>query len=240
MDSQLNDYRKIWESKSVLRAVYRDYYSRITNYCNDGLTLEIGGGSGNLKDSLNEVISVDILYAEWLDVIADAQLLPFKSDTFQNIILFDVLHHIQYPKQFLSEASRVLLPGGKIIILEPAITPVSWFFYNFIHHEPVLLKCNPLIDGEIDPNRDPYMSNQAIPSLLFGKYQSEFNKYFPELIISHKELLSLLAYPLSGGFKKWSLITKSLVKPLLNLENLLAPLLGHIMGFRLFIVLQKS
>lgn len=50
------DYRAIWQSKPVLRAVYRDWYARMTARCAPGRTLEIGGGSGNLKAFPPEVV----------------------------------------------------------------------------------------------------------------------------------------------------------------------------------------
>jgi hypothetical protein len=51
--------------------------------------------------------------------------------------------------------------------------------------------------------------------------------------------LSLLAYPLSGGFKPWSLLPSALVGPLLALENKLAHVLGGLMAFRMLVVVEK-
>ena len=240
MKANISNFRDIWNDKPVLRKVYFDYYKQIINACTNGNTLEIGGGSGNLKEHIEGLISIDIQEANWLDVVADAQCLPFKTNSINNIILFDVLHHIQFPKFFFSEASRILRPDGRIIILEPGITPISWLFYNFIHQEPVLLNANPLEDGIITSERDPYEANQAIPTLLFGQYRNEFEKLFPEFRIELKKNISLLAYPLSGGFKKWSLISEGMVSPILKLENKINFLLGKIMGFRLYVVLQKK
>ena len=42
-------YRAIWRKKPALRAVYGDIYRRIDARRRPGRTLEIGGGSGNLK-----------------------------------------------------------------------------------------------------------------------------------------------------------------------------------------------
>jgi hypothetical protein len=50
----------------------------------------------------------------------------------------------------------------------------------------------------------------------------------------------LFAYPLSGGFKPWSLIPQALVRPVLALEDALLPVLGPVMGFRLLIVIEKQ
>jgi hypothetical protein len=39
-----------------LRAIYRAYYEEIRARCRPGQTLEIGGGSGNLKNFMPAVI----------------------------------------------------------------------------------------------------------------------------------------------------------------------------------------
>ncbi len=111
----LNEHRIVWQDKPVLRAIYADFYRRIIAACRPGLSLEIGGGSGNLKDFASEVISTDVVPTPWLDAAADAQALPFGEESFTNIVMVDVLHHIERPRRFFAEAERVLRPGGRII-----------------------------------------------------------------------------------------------------------------------------
>ncbi len=144
----------------------------------------------------------DILPAAWLDSVCDAHSLPFADACFDNIVMFDVLHHLQRPALFFAEASRVLRPGGRVVMLEPAITPISHVFYAKFHPEPVDMTEDPLSEGSIDPDRDPYDSNQGIPSLLFGNAarRSVFESRFPEFSIMTTQHLALFAYPLSGGF----------------------------------------
>ena len=80
-----------------------------------------------------------------------------------------------------------------------AITPVSSLFFRLLHHEPVDMRVDPLADIASDKVRDPYDSNQAIPTLLFGRYRQAFAVHFPALKVKEKRWMSLLAYPLSGG-----------------------------------------
>ena len=95
-----------------------------------GLTIEIGGGIGNLKHRLPQVIATDVQFARWLDCVADAQHLPFASDVIANIVMVDVLHHVEFPMLFFREAERVLRAGGRIVMVEPAITWGSTLFYR--------------------------------------------------------------------------------------------------------------
>ncbi|MBM3632906.1 MAG: class I SAM-dependent methyltransferase [Alphaproteobacteria bacterium] len=235
----LQDHREIWQKKPVLKAIYHDFYQRVVKSSVSGSTLEIGGGTGNLKEYLPQVISTDIISSPWVDCVCDAQSLPLREGSLSNIVAIDVLHHIERPVRFFNEAAYLLRPGGRIILLDPAITPLSWFFYHFIHEEPVLLKSNPLEDGPLSATRKPFDANQAIPSLLFGKYKHSFSELFPDLQIIENSFISLWCYPLSGGFKPWSLIPSFMVKSLLKFERKIEPYLGRFFGFRLFIVLEK-
>ena len=236
------DYRAIWQSKPVLREVYQGWYQRMAALCRAGWTLEIGGGSGNLKAFAPDVVSTDVLAADWLDAVCDAQRLPFADDSFDNIVMLDVLHHLERPVRFFEDASRVLKSGGRVVMLEPGITPVSNLFYRAFHHEPVDMAVDPFADGPIDQARDPYDSNQAIPTLLFGKalYREAFEGRFADLTVARADWLALIIYPLSGGFRPWSLVPAALVRPLSRLEDALALLFGSVFAFRLLVVLEKA
>lgn len=235
----LENHLKIWQKKPVLKAIYHDYYDRIVKSSLDGVTLEIGGGTGNLKDYLPDVISSDIIQSPWLDCVCDAQAIPLAEQSLSNIVAIDVLHHIERPARFFQEAIRVLQPGGRIILLDPAITPFSWFFYHFIHEEPVVLGADPMEDGPLSQDRKPFDANQAIPTLLFKKFKKSFLTRFPDLNVVDISFISLWCYPLSGGFKPWSIIPFFLVESMLKLERKLEPYLGSFFGFRLFVVLEK-
>lgn len=185
------------------------------------------------------MVTSDITRAAWLDLVADAQTLPFKSGVFSNIVMFDVLHHVDVPRAFLAEAQRVLIPGGRIIMVEPAITPLSWFFYHFVHQEAVDLSADPLLERTPNLNKDPYFANQAVPTLLVTRHTQRLTLIFPKLRVCHVHWLSLFAYPLNGGFKSWSLIPYSLIGPVLRFEDIVAGIIGRLLGFRVLIAIEK-
>lgn len=236
----LSGYRAVWERKPVLRALYNDLFDRIAKATVEGVTLEIGGGIGNLKEKVAGLISSDIQFAPWLDLVADAQKLPFPADALSNIVMLDVLHHLEFPALLFREAARVLRPGGRIVMVEPGMTPGSTWFFRALHHEPVDMGADPLAEGQPSRDRDPYHSNQAIPTLLATRYRDAFHAKFPDLSIREVRWFSLVAYPFSGGFKTWSLISTSVALRVLALEKLLEGVLGRFFGFRLMLVIEKK
>lgn len=235
----IDEHRRTWDIKPVLQAVYADYYHKMRSQCVNGRTLEIGSGSGHMAAFLPDVISLDIQYAPWLSTVADAQALPFADGSFSNIVLLDVLHHLPVPRIFLSEAARVLRPGGRLIMIEPEITPVSFLFLSALHPEPVRLSAEPL-SGAPQSNPDPEDANQAIPHLIFRRHGDRLASVIPDLRLRHLSRMSLWAYPLSGGFRSWCLLPAAFVKPLLKLETWLMPLLGPLAAFRLLVVMERK
>lgn len=243
---KLAAHRAAWASKPALRLIYRDFHRRLLDACPEGPVLEIGGGSGHLKESAGDraLCSIDILPSPWTDAVADAGRLPFAERAFAGIVLLDVLHHLPEPARFFGEAARLLRPGGRLALIEPGITPLSGPVYRLLHEEPVDMAADPLADASADPlsSADPFDSNQAIPTLLFTRPDRirAFHARFPELRLVRAEWLSLFAYPLSGGFKPWSLIPAALAAPLLRVEDRLLPTLGRTLAFRLFVVLERT
>ena len=233
-------YRQMWERKPSLRAVYGDIYQRILNVAAPGLILEIGGGSGNFKSFAPQTVSTDIVSAPWLDAVCDAQRLPFASGTFGNVVMVDVLHHIEYPQRAMNEFARVLRKGGRLVFCEPATTPLSGVFYKLFHEEPVDMSADPLKDGAITADKNPWDSNQALPTLLTGRYRAQTQKAVPELTLRSLDRFSFIGYPLSGGFKPWSLLPAGMAPALLRAEWSARKLFGPLAAFRLLAVYEKN
>jgi len=232
-------HRDIWSKKPVLRQIYGDYYTRILDNCVPGRTLEIGGGSGNFARQRDDVISVDVQQLPWLDAVADAHALPFADACFANIVLVDVFHHLGRPWDFLDEVRRTLRPGGRMVMVEPAITPISWFIYHYMHPELVDMKADPLGEGAPLSTDEPFSSNQAIPTLVFEKHRERFIADYPELQLLQCMRFGLLSYPLSGGFRPWSLLPARGAGPLLRLEAAIEGFVAPVMAFRLLVVVER-
>jgi len=223
----------------MIRKLYRKWYQFISNALRSGKILELGGGSGNLKESFPEAISSDIVFVPWLDAVMDAHALPFKAETLDNIVLFDVLHHLNTPRFFFYEAERVLRPKGRIIMLEPYVSWVSFLIYRFLHAEGMKWHVDPLTVEPSEGFKDPFHGNQAVPTLLFEKHSKRFCQTFTHLKIIRQLKMDFLIYPLSGGFHNPSMCPDKLYDWLHAVERLLHPLRSFL-AFRIFVVIEKK
>jgi len=63
-------------------------------------------------------------YGSKPDVYGDALTLPLASESFDVVIMIDVLEHINDTQRLLQQIHQVLKPGGKAIIALPFLYPV--------------------------------------------------------------------------------------------------------------------
>ena len=241
MDQRQIAHRGVWEQKETIRLLYWDFHRRLLDSCPAGRVLDIGGGTAHIKDVRPDIVSTDILLFPGIDVVADAHRLPFPDESFMGVVMLDVLHHLERPIEFLEEASRVLKPGGRLAMIEPAMTTLARRFYDYFHAEPVDMDADPFADVAINPDRDPFDANQAIPTLLFATSAAcrRVEEVIPSLRVRSVDWLSLFAYPMSGGFQSWSLMPAALVGPLLAFEEKVPEAVRRQIAFRMMVVLER-
>lgn len=113
-----------------------------------GKLLDIPAGEGALAQSLADlgfsVICCD-LYPEMFKLpeipISQGNLdekLPFEDSEFDFIVCVEGLEHIERPANAIREFSRVLRPGGKLIVSVPNIMNIEerlkWLFFGYTSH----------------------------------------------------------------------------------------------------------
>ena len=93
----------------------------------------------------------------------------------------------------------------------------------------------------VNPDRDPFDANQAVPSLLFAEApaRQRVEQRIPSLRVRSVDWHSLFAYPLSGGFQDWSLLPSSWVAPMLAFERGLPGSIRRHLSFRMTVVLER-
>ncbi len=216
---EIQENRELWKRKPLLRKVYSQFYREITRRLNPalpGLIVELGSGMGNVKEHIPRCITTDIFPNPWLDRVENAYHLSFNRGELGHLILFDVWHHLQYPGTALEEFSRVLAPGGRIILFEPAMGLIGRVVFGHFHHEPLGLKDEiqwNAPDG-ISETESAYYAAQGNASRVFGS--AAFHDALRLWRIREVKYFSGLAYVASGGFRGPQLYPEQLW-PCLNL-----------------------
>ena len=235
----LRDQRRAWDTRPFLRALYGEWFAEIADLLapGDGPTVELGCGIGAFKEFRPSTTATDVIPTPWTDAVVDAEALPYDSGTVRNLVAVDVVHHLPRPARCLDEAARVLRPGGRFVMVEPYCSPVSARLYGAFHHERTDLDVDPFADQD-QSSGAPFDSNQALPTLLFWRRLSEFERRYPELAVVARRRFALVRYPLSGGFTKRPLLAPRLRGPAARLERALAPL-APIAAFRCLVALER-
>lgn len=112
------------------------YYAAIREHAH-GRLLDLGCGHvpyyGMYSNLVTETVCVDWHNTyhknELLDAVVDLNRpLPMDSNSFDTVLLTDVLEHLARPFELMAEVSRVLRPGGKLIVGVP--------FLYWLHEQP--------------------------------------------------------------------------------------------------------
>lgn len=235
----LDQHRVLWEKKTVTRYLYNKWYRDIQEVLVPGPTVELGAGTGNFKEFMPSAISSDIVFCEWLDVVNDAMALPYRDGSVGNFVLIDAIHHVKRPIAVIDEMQRCLKKGGRIVILDVYISPLSYLYYNFLHKEDVDLSVDVFDMEDDDIEKAPFSSNQAIATLLFFKGIERFKRRYPRLKVLRKEVRDFMLYPLSGGFEGRQLVPFSMTGFLELVDRWGLKIFGSKVAARCLVVLEK-
>jgi len=153
--------RRIWESFGSTADKRADYLWRLylraaTERC-EGKYLDIGCGLGRnaiaFGEDCHSIHCLDINSEDLKKCQAafrlkgvnnvsfyqgDAQALPFKDATFGRVSMISVIEHVACQDRAVQEASRVLKPGGELILQVP-----NKYFFVDLHTGIPLLYCFP-------------------------------------------------------------------------------------------------
>ena len=88
--------------------------------------------------------------------------------------------------------------------------------------------------------KDPFASNQAIPTLIFGRDKGRaFERKFPQLAVVRVERTAGLSYPASGGFSHAPFVPAPLWRGWFYLENRLPEFVFRGFGFRIIVEIER-
>jgi SAM-dependent methyltransferase len=234
----LREHERAWNERPLLRRIYRDWFELMASRLSDveGPTVELGAGLARFREVVPDVVETDVEPTPWSDAVVDAAAMPYEDGSVANLALLDVYHHLADPAGFLDEARRVLAPGGRVVLLEPHCSPVSSLAYRLLHHEEVDFGGDGFTPAVSDV---PLEGNIAQATAAFFRHADELARRWPELALVERRRLSLIVYPLSGGFSKRPLLPAAAYKPLSAVERVLTPLLAPVAAFRVLVVLER-
>lgn len=165
--------------------------------------LEIGSGTSPLKRFFPTVITSDILQLDYLDFVFDCHEIAshnlIEDHSLDVVTLTNVLHHLRDPIRFLRGATQKLRPGGRVVMVEPFVSAMSYPLYKCLHHEPVDLTVDkPMLSAIEGPLST---SNQAIPYLIFCRRREWLQQLDGHYDISATKIsyYTALSYMATGG-----------------------------------------
>ena len=241
---RLHEHRRLWSSKPVLARVYAPWFDALLAAAPHGArVLEVGAGPGFLEEGARgrrhdlRWFASDLHAAPWNDLAADAGRLPLAPASVDAVLGLDVLHHLADPAAFFRESARALRPGGRIALVEPWITPLSWVVYRFFHQE----HCRLSVDAWRPfpgAGKDSFDGDAAVPWKIVRATQEAAWRELG-LLAPRAVRLNAFGYLLSLGFRPASLLPASLTGPVAALDRAtrwLAPLTA----LRAVIVWEKA
>jgi len=230
-NEQLERHLAIWQTKPALRLVYAVWFDLLLEQLPRGaVTLEIGAGMGAFAAHARarrpdlRWIATELAVTSWNEVVADALRLPLREATIDAVVGLDVLHHLARPRWFFTEAARVLRPGGRLALVEPWVTPLSFLIYRFFHQESCVFSdpWKPFAaTGDI--RKEAFDGNAAVLNLVVRRTAMDDwvrLGFAPPRV----RLINGLAYLMTLGFRKTSLLPAPAAPTAIRLDHWLQPL----------------
>lgn len=221
-------HARVLQRKRLLRGVFRDFHRSFVALGErffapgPGLHLELGAGISPIRDTYSHVLATDLLPGPRLDLVLDAQEMALENGSVRALYGQNCFHHFPDPERFFVEATRVLAPGGGIVLIEPYYGAFArLLFPKLFASEGFDMRME---SWRLDQDGPMTGANQALSYLIFVRDHARFERTFPDLSVVHLEPLpNWVRYLLSGGLNFRQLAPDWAERPLRGLEAVLSP-----------------
>lgn len=243
-DEMLSIHSKVLYEKPMMKEVFSEFYDtcisldeKYFSNCK-GKRVEIGAGVSFFKKKYPEIISTDIKKAENLDMVVDAQNMPFENNSIRAIYGINCFHHLPNPNLFFNELDRVLEKGCGCILIDPYYGTVAKRFYKKIFDSETF----DMTQKEWVNESQGFMNgaNQALSYIVFKRDKKKFEEMYPNLeIVIQKPLNNYMRYLLSGGLN-FRQILPSFFSPVIKFFEFLFIPFNSIFALHHIIVIRKK
>ncbi|NLO92499.1 MAG: class I SAM-dependent methyltransferase [Elusimicrobia bacterium] len=228
------------KSKAALRLFYAQAYARCAEMLSrtepGGTAVELGAGPGLSAQFLPQLLATDITPGPGIQLVADAQRLPFADNSLGAVFMLNTLHHLPDPELALSEIQRCLKPGGRALISDQYPGFPGALVFRFLHSEPY----DPSAPGWKSSAAHPMAgANGAIAHIIFVRNRDKFHTLFPRLELVSVTPHTPLLYWLSGGLKSWKLVPDALAPAAARADSALNRLLPFCASFADYELVKK-
>ncbi|MBF0427130.1 MAG: methyltransferase domain-containing protein [Magnetococcales bacterium] len=234
-------HRQMVERKPFLRDIYVEWIESIQKWrpkeAGPGPTVELGSGSSLLKGLHPEVIASDVAPVPGVDLVCDGCQLPFARGSISCYVLILVLHHLPDVPAFLRQSAATVRTGGRVIMIEPWMSPLWRLIRRVLRHEPCDMQAASwtLQSG----GKRLSSANQAMAWLVFERDRALFEHHHPQWRLLRLELTMPFRYLLSGGVNYRALVPAWSFGFWREVEKLFSPINRLLAGFCL-IVLERT
>ena len=148
------------------------------------------GGAGSRVDGY---VNIDLVALPGVDVVANAEHLPFRCSTFQRVECDAVLEHVECPDRVVREMERVLAPGGFAHVVAPFCHPFHEYPRDFRRFTPDGLK---QLARSLDVVGRGWRTGPTATLLIFIlEYVKAWLPWRPARVVAHG-VLGWLLFPL--------------------------------------------
>ena len=235
----VREYKRIWDSSPVLRRFYRDIWAWAWEEVTLKPVVELGGGAGLMRERYPELFSTDLLPFPNTTLQCDATRLPFRPESVGCFVGIAFFHHCTALRTLLEEAQTALQPGGRMVLIDPYISPLSRWIYRFATDEAVDLSEKPLETQAANAGNPLLDANVARATLVFLREREAYDRLFPAFQIKSVECINFFRHIAAGSCVQQFPAAPLVYPPACLVDRLLHPIRRYT-GMCMKVVLEKT